>query len=174
MAVPAPPVSGSAAAAPRIPPGHLNPAALYQLQPRVCSALMSPSCCITASEVPPPGTALGWGRGRVGQDDCEVKSREGGARAERAGRQASATRTAQDRSMPPGLGVLRGPAAPTQPEPRRERPQPAQPQGSSWGFSWMPTACASEEARSLSRSRLRWNKPSSGRSDKTLGGKFLF
>lgn len=38
------------------------------------------------------------------------------------------------RSMPPGLGVLRGPAARTQPEPRRERPQPAQPEGSGWGF----------------------------------------
>lgn len=48
--------------------------------------------------------------------------------------------------MPPGLGVLRGPAAPTQPEPRRERPQPAQLEGSDWGFSWIPTACASEEA----------------------------
>lgn len=73
------------------------------------------------------------------------------------------------RSMPPGLGVLRGPAAPTQPEPRRERPQPARPEGSGWGFSWMPTACASEEDRSLCCSSLRWNKPSSGRSDKNLG-----
>lgn len=72
--------------------------------------------------------------------------------------------------MPPGLGVLRGPAARTQPEPRRERPQPAQPEGSGWGFSWIPTACASEEARSLCCSLLRWNKPPSGRSDKNLGG----
>ncbi|OBS73815.1 hypothetical protein A6R68_15647, partial [Neotoma lepida] len=40
--------------------------------------------------------------------------------------------------MPPGLGVLRGPAALTLPEPRRERPQPALALGSGWGFSCNP------------------------------------
>lgn len=77
MAVPA--VSGSATAAPQIPPGYLNPAALSQMQdPGLLHAEVT-KLLLYNLEVPPPGTALGWGRGQVGQDDCEVKSREGGA-----------------------------------------------------------------------------------------------
>ncbi|KAK7813058.1 hypothetical protein U0070_021905, partial [Myodes glareolus] len=56
--------------------------------------------------------------------------------------------------MPPGLGVLRGPAALSQPEPRRERPQSALAEDSGWGFSWMGTACALEEAGSSCCRRL--------------------
>lgn len=40
-------------AAPRIPLGYLNPAALSQMQTPACSALMSPSCCFTASRFLP-------------------------------------------------------------------------------------------------------------------------
>lgn len=89
MAVPAPRrLCQVAASAPPIPPGYLNPAALSQLQtPGLLRADVTKLLHYNL-EVPPPGTALGRGRGRVGQDDCKVKSREGGAAsgAERAGR----------------------------------------------------------------------------------------
>lgn len=75
--------------------------------------------------------------------------------------------------MPPGLGVLRGPAALSQPEPRRERPQPALAEESGWDLSWMGTACALEEAGSACCCSLRWKKPSSERPDKNLGGNFF-
>lgn len=176
MAVPAPRrLCQVAASAPRIPPGYLNPAALSQLQTPACSALMSPSCCITASRFLPLEPPWAGEAAELGRMTAKLSHGRAERRAERSERAGVGGRR-RVRSMPPGLGVLRGPAAPTQPEPRRERPQPARPEGSGWGFSWMPTACASEEDRSLCCSPLRWNKPSSGRSDKNLGvgGHFLF
>lgn len=105
---------------------------------------MSPSCCFTALRFLPLEPPRAREEAELGRMTTKLSHGRAERRAERSER-AGVRDPRRIRSMPPGLGVLRGPAAPTQPEPRRERPQPAGPQGNGWGFSWMPAACASEE-----------------------------
>lgn len=93
-------MSGSAAAAPRIPPGHLNPAAFSQLQTPACSKLMSPSCCVTASRflpLEPPWAGEEAELGRMTAKLSHGRAERQVERSERAGGQASATRAGSDR-----------------------------------------------------------------------------